>query len=89
MPEPKIEPSLELLHSYQACIKRLEADREQIDVALKVLRDRLAEHERVEGFKPAGTPATIPITEPPVSKSRRSDWHYDSRGYCDNPGRGY
>jgi len=21
--------------------------------------------------------------------SRRSDWHYDSQGYCDNPGRGY
>jgi hypothetical protein len=22
-------------------------------------------------------------------KSRRADWHYDSDGYCDNPGRGY
>lgn len=21
--------------------------------------------------------------------SRREDWHYDSQGYCDNPGRGY
>lgn len=21
--------------------------------------------------------------------SRRADWHYDSQGYCDNPGRGY
>jgi hypothetical protein len=20
---------------------------------------------------------------------RREDWHYDSQGYCDNPGRGY
>lgn len=31
---------------------------------------------------------------PPPAKeterpSRRSDWHYDSQGYCDNPGRGY
>jgi hypothetical protein len=23
------------------------------------------------------------------SSSRRADWHYDSQGYCDNPGRGY
>lgn len=21
--------------------------------------------------------------------ARRDDWHYDSQGYCDNPGRGY
>jgi hypothetical protein len=21
--------------------------------------------------------------------SRPADWHYDSQGYCDNPGRGY
>lgn len=21
--------------------------------------------------------------------ARRADWHYDSQGYCDNPGRGY
>lgn len=25
----------------------------------------------------------------PVKPSRREDWHYDSQGYCDNPGRGY
>lgn len=24
----------------------------------------------------------------PVATERR-DWHYDSQGYCDNPGRGY
>lgn len=28
-------------------------------------------------------------TEPPRKTSRRDDWHYDSDGYCDNPGRGY
>jgi hypothetical protein len=27
--------------------------------------------------------------EPLSSPSRRDDWHYDSQGYCDNPGRGY
>lgn len=25
----------------------------------------------------------------PVNATRREDWHYDSQGYCDNPGRGY
>lgn len=25
----------------------------------------------------------------PEQTSRRADWHYDSQGYCDNPGRGY
>ncbi len=25
----------------------------------------------------------------PPQPSRREDWHYDSQGYCDNPGRGY
>ena len=32
------------------------------------------------------------VTRPrlPESKpARRDDWHYDSQGYCDNPGRGY
>jgi len=24
-----------------------------------------------------------------VPASSRQDWHYDSQGYCDNPGRGY
>lgn len=24
-----------------------------------------------------------------VSGSSRQGWHYDSQGYCDNPGRGY
>lgn len=30
-------------------------------------------------------------TPPPASPAprRRDDWHYDSQGYCDNPGRGY
>lgn len=52
MTKPQIESSLELLRSYQAFIKQLEDDREKIDTALRVLRSRLAEHERVEGFKP-------------------------------------
>ena len=31
-----------------------------------------------------------PKPVPPSEQfSRRSDWHYDSQGYCDNPGRGY
>lgn len=25
----------------------------------------------------------------PVLARRTKDWHYDSQGYCDNPGRGY
>lgn len=25
----------------------------------------------------------------PDKPTRRSDWHYDSQGYCDNPARGY
>lgn len=25
----------------------------------------------------------------PKKATRRDDWHYDSQGYCDNPGRGY
>lgn len=31
-------------------------------------------------------------TEPksePTKVTRSDDWHYDSQGYCDNPGRGY
>jgi hypothetical protein len=28
------------------------------------------------------------LAEPPAP-SRRDNWHYDSQGYCDNPGRGY
>lgn len=31
------------------------------------------------------TLAPIPASTP----TRRKDWHYDSQGYCDNPGRGY
>lgn len=30
--------------------------------------------------------ATIPDA---TASRRRDDWHYDSQGYCDNPGRGY
>lgn len=30
----------------------------------------------------------LPEREAPAP-SRRDDWHYDSQGYCDNPGRGY
>lgn len=25
----------------------------------------------------------------PAMRNRTEDWHYDSQGYCDNPGRGY
>lgn len=32
--------------------------------------------------------AAVPAKEP-ERPSRRTDWHYDSQGYCDNPGRGY
>lgn len=27
--------------------------------------------------------------EPKKPEPVRRDWHYDSQGYCDNPGRGY
>lgn len=27
--------------------------------------------------------------EMPKLEGRRENWHYDSQGYCDNPGRGY
>lgn len=30
-----------------------------------------------------------PPAPPEPAKSKRDDWHYDSQGYCDNPGRGY
>jgi hypothetical protein len=43
--------------------------------------------------------AAIRAVPPPVRENfnvnprreptRRDDWHYDSQGYCDNPGRGY
>ncbi|UFS77251.1 hypothetical protein LPB73_07695 [Tardiphaga sp. 37S4] len=45
-----------------------------------------------------GDPGAVCFTgdAPPVPKKpksdqprRRDDWHYDSQGYCDNPGRGY
>lgn len=29
------------------------------------------------------------VIKQPEQPSRRTDWHYDSQGYCDNPGRGY
>lgn len=29
------------------------------------------------------------IEAPKPAIVRRADWHYDSQGYCDNPGRGY
>lgn len=34
-----------------------------------------------------GVTATAYMPEPAIV--RRADWHYDSQGYCDNPGRGY
>lgn len=37
-----------------------------------------------QGFKRVFRPD--PRTEKPA---QRKDWHYDSQGYCDNPGRGY
>lgn len=40
------------------------------------------------GFKRIHRPD--PKAEPaPKQFTRRDDWHYDSQGYCDNPGRGY
>jgi hypothetical protein len=36
---------------------------------------------------PAKEPPIAPATS--ASTARRDDWHYDSQGYCDNPGRGY
>jgi hypothetical protein len=38
------------------------------------------------GFKRIHRP---PAPKAPEKFSRREDWHYDSQGYCDNPGRGY
>jgi len=38
------------------------------------------------GFKRIHRPLKAKEPERP---SRREDWHYDSQGYCDNPGRGY
>jgi hypothetical protein len=31
----------------------------------------------------------LPDPPPALPAGRREDWHYDSQGYCDNPGRGY
>lgn len=35
----------------------------------------------------AAKPAAVEQKAQPPQ--RRDDWHYDSQGYCDNPGRGY
>lgn len=37
-----------------------------------------------QGFKRVFRPE-----KPKPQPTRRADWHYDSQGYCDNPGRGY
>jgi len=40
-----------------------------------------------QGFKRIHRP---PVAKEPIKTfSRSNDWHYDSQGYCDNPGRGY
>lgn len=45
-------------------------------VAMAVVQDALTAYCKAE-------------TKAEVRPSRRPDWHYDSQGYCDNPGRGY
>lgn len=37
---------------------------------------------------PAGAGLAVE-PQKPQKAARRDDWHYDSQGYCDNPGRGY
>ena len=40
----KIEPTLQLLRSDEACIRALEREQENTETALRVLREKLREH---------------------------------------------
>jgi aromatic ring hydroxylase len=63
-----------LIQSQAARIAELERERE---TWFRAAKDALA------------TGTVVPMTEPTRKTSQRDDWHYDSDGYCDNPGRGY
>lgn len=77
-------------------IEQLEKEREDISFELlDAMRARIAELERerddwfqaTKNALEAGT--IVPAPEPTRKTSQRDNWHYDSDGYCDNPGRGY
>jgi len=48
--------------------------------AFGVLRSAISQRDAELGRMSSNTPDR---------PARRDDWHYDSQGYCDNPGRGY
>lgn len=66
--------------------KRVEQLRYDLRIAESYLRD--AERESSVMFHNLfDRTAVVKKTPPPKAAPR--DWHYDSQGYCDNPGRGY
>lgn len=64
-------------------LKQLFGDRTGIKAQeiIAALAYELADAMIAHRNRPTGVPKAAPI--------RRDDWHYDSQGYCDNPGRGY
>jgi len=67
---------------------RLKSENEHLRLALDIARTALLNIERrSEEGRAALTQSLAP--KPELKPSRRADWHYDSQGYCDNPGRGY
>lgn len=46
--------------------------------------------DAIRSERTACVAAAAPKVEgPPIKKTYRENYHYDSQGYCDNPGRGY
>ena len=58
------------------------------EMASRIGCDFIPDHDKLMAFRCAQREEEA-VREQYRKAARSPDWHYDSRGYCDNPGRGY